>query len=215
MWVFLKWPGFLWYWIKSSWYLLYGIWRIHRLPKNRVTFFGGARVRSDSKHAKCALELSRRCAERRISIITGGGGGIMEAVTCVAFKKTHTLGVGVVGLEEVDGPVSCKEDRIEMLTLSTRKWLLIQYSQAFVFFPGGIGTLNELTEVLTLIWIRELPVMPIVLFDKAYWSHLLEWVNAVPIAGGTVLKEQVSFLIVTDDIDEAFNAIVLGVAQKK
>ena len=146
-----------------------------------------------------------------MSVITGGGPGIMEAANCGAYASSvRTSGVRSIGIE-VDGLQSeqinhCADQIIMVEEFAIRKWLLIHYSSAFVVFPGGCGTLDELFEVTTLIETGFLEKTPIILFGKEYWQTIIDWeINAFKL--GLMLEKDLKPFFVTDDYNEAFNHI--------
>lgn len=185
--------------------LLWGGWKISRLSHPIVTFFGAKRISRDSPYFEQARALAYHLAKCGISIVTGGGPGIMEAANKGARegnKNVRTMGVAVSGLN-VEEPVNPYiTDYVKTDYFYLRKHLLIYYSHAFIIFPGGFGTLDELFEVLTLMQTGKLPKMPIVLIGKEYWSHLLEWV-ARAVQEGTVPAEHAALFKITDDVEEA------------
>ncbi len=134
--------------------LVYGFWRISKLEQPIVSIFGSARLAQDQIYFKQAHDLAQRFIAHDISVLAGGGPGIMEAVTCGAVVhdgtgKGKSIGIGVRGLGEKRS--LCVQEYFELDYFFARKWLLTQYSSAFIVFPGGFGTLDELAEVLTLI----------------------------------------------------------------
>jgi uncharacterized protein (TIGR00730 family) len=193
----------------ESFKMMYGAWKIGKLPKPRVTFFGGSKIQRDSMYAYKAMELARMLVERDISVLTGGGPGIMAAANCsiVSTKGAkRTMGVQVRGLSEIDEKKDCFFELVTMNYFYSRKWLLTNYSVAFVIFPGGFGTLEELAEVSTLIQTKKLRPSPIVLIGKEFWQPLLDWV-ALSLHEGLLKEEDKNLITVTDDIKEAFSIV--------
>lgn len=188
-----------------------GMWKIEKLAPPRVTIFGGAKVLKDSVHAQQAHMLGRMLIERGFSVITGGGPGIMEAANCGAYNKdtvrTHSIGIPVEGVnnEKIN---QCVDTVIPTTHFFIRKWLLMRSAVAFAIFPGGFGTLDELAEVLTLMQTNKLKRFPVVLIDRAYWKHLIEWAHNAA-EQGLIAKEDIALLRVTDDIQEACNWLSL------
>jgi len=121
--------------------MLRGSYRIFALPGPIVTIFGGSRFGQDIVYAKKAHDLAHRFAEGGISVLTGGGSGIMQAASCGArihqCEKGKTLGIGVTTLHEPKN--ECLSDYFQVDYFYARKWLLTQYSSAFVVFPGGLA----------------------------------------------------------------------------
>lgn len=188
---------------------LYGIWKITAVPLPRVTIFGSARLEQDDPYAKQAHQLGGKFIENGISVLTGGGPGIMEAASCGAKAnckgRAISIGIGVKELDEGKNP--CVQEYIELDYFFARKWLLTRYSTAFVVFPGGFGTLDELGEILTLIQTQKLPRVPIVLIGKEYWQLLMKWFQEEGLKHKTISEKDLELFTVTDDIDKAYSII--------
>lgn len=158
-----------------------------------ISIFGSARTKISNPHYKKAVKLSKLCVNNGYGVITGGGPGIMEAGNKGAYKSKE----GSIGLK-IQLPFEAKEnDYIDELVdcryFFTRKVFFLKYSQAFVAFPGGFGTFDELFEVLTLIQTGHMRRVPVVLVGKDYWGGLTEWIE------NTVLGEEKN--ISKDDLD--------------
>lgn len=202
--------GLFFHLLKAVFQIVRGAWHVSKLKAPIVTIFGSARVKQDTLYAQKAHELGKKFADSGISILTGGGPGIMEAASCdlpMGKHKGKSIGIGVVGLEEP--PANCMQDYIELDYFFARKWLLTEYSSGFVIFPGGFGTLDEMAGVLTLIQTKKLKRMPVVLIGKEYWHYFLKWIEKEGLAHGAVLPEELEYFYVTDDLDEAY-CFVLG-----
>lgn len=186
--------------------MVYGAWRISKLHPPIITIFGSSRLKSTTVYAKKAQELGQRFIDANISILTGGGPGIMEAASChTKFgndNKARSIGIGVRGLE--DRPNRCASDYFMLDYFFARKWLLTHYSAGFVIFPGGFGTLDEMAGVLTLIQTKKLKRVPIVLIGQEYWSPFVRWITTEALAHGAVLSEELEYFYVTDNLDDAF-----------
>ena len=195
-----------WHLFHTTVQMLYGSWRISKLPQPIVTIFGGSRLKLTTNYAMQAHDLGRRFVENNISILTGGGPGIMEAASCGAKKdhkgKGRIIGIGVARLGEE--PNKCVDEYFELEYFFSRKWLLTQYSHAFVIFPGGFGTLDELAEVLTLIQTKHLGKVPVLLIGKEYWADLVTWIQKEPLKQGFIDTDDFAFFKVTDDLEDAF-----------
>ena len=128
--------------------LIRGIWKITKVKGPIISIFGGSRLPIDDPYAKQAHKLAQKLVSSNINIMTGGGPGIMQAASCGAVhgKKSTSIGIGVSELGEAKNP--CVKEYFEVNYFSTRKWLLTHYSIAFIVFPGGFGTLDELAEVI-------------------------------------------------------------------
>ena len=164
-----------------------------------VSIFGSARSSREDPNYERARGLARQLGEDGFAIITGGGPGIMEA----ANRGARDAGVPSIGLG-IDLP---REQHLnEWVDLSlefhyffTRKVMFVRYASAFVVFPGGFGTLDELFEAATLRQTEKIRHFPIVLFDSAFWAGLVDWLRD-PVQGeGKVSARDVDLLEVTDD----------------
>lgn len=188
--------------------MMRALWRIRRIRHPIVTIFGGHHMFHDGVYYKQAAVLGERLAAENISMLTGGGSGIMEAIHCgSAAHREHAfhtiLGIGVKGLD--DGPNRCVKSYVEVTTFFARKYLLVYFADAFVVFPGGYGTLDELAEVLTLMQTKKIPAVPIVLIGVEFWSGFLEWLACETVVrSGFAAKEDLKLLVLTDDLDKAF-----------
>lgn len=164
-----------------------------------VTIYGSARVKPlDDLYAQTS-EISRRLGELGFSIITGGGPGIMEA----ANKGAAEAGVKSVGLN-IELPVeqACNAYATKVVTFKhffVRKVMLVKYATAFVIMPGGLGTLDELTEVLTLIQTHKIKPFPVILYDSKFWKGFLEWLRGTVLTRGYVSEEDFDLLRICDD----------------
>ncbi len=150
---------------------------IKKYPKS-VTFFGSSRLTPDSSHYHEAYRLSKRIAtELGYSIITGGGPGIMEAANKGAFdagNKSVGLNINIPHEQHTNDYMN---DSIEFNYFFARKSVLNFAAEAYVFFPGGYGTLDELFGVLTLIQTRKIPRIPVILFGSDFWSPIVKVLN--------------------------------------
>ncbi len=196
--------------IRTTAQLVFGVWKISKLPHPIVTIFGGSRLGQETIYARQAHELAHKLVERHISVITGGGPGIMQAANCGAFEvikknntRARTLGITVSGLGDEKINQCVLDDYIVTDYFFARKWLMINYSVAFAVFPGGFGTLEELSEVLTLMQTKKLPSAPIILIGSAYWRPLLEWLGEYAVRENLVTESEMQLIKVTDDIDLA------------
>lgn len=195
--------------IKSAFQLSYGVYRLSKLSHPIVAVFGGKGAYEGGKYAKWAEQFSAECAQKGMSIVTGGGPGIMEAANCGAFnaakdKKRATLGIGVSGVD-----IGFFNECAPMVNVDyffVRKWLLTHYACAFVLFPGGIGTVDEFFEVLNLMKLKKMKRVPVILIGKAYWQDLLDWYQQAFESEFIAVPPQ-NTLIITDDIHEAVRII--------
>ncbi len=172
-----------------------------------VSIYGSARISAGDELYTQTEEIARRLGEMGFSIVTGGGPGVMEA----ANKGALTAGVTSVGLN-IDLPEKqiCNEYATRSVTFShffVRKVMLVKYAMAFIIMPGGLGTLDELTEILTLMQTKKIKPFPIVLFDGKFWKGFLDWLHSVVLAKGLVSEEDFNLLRVCDDADTAVDIV--------
>jgi len=172
-----------------------------------VTIYGSARIRLDDPLYLQTQEITRRLGELGFSIITGGGPGVMEA----ANKGGLEAGVTSVGLNiELPQEQVCNPYSTKTLTFShffVRKVMLVKYAIAFIIMPGGLGTLDELTEVLTLMQTHKIRPFPVILFDSEFWNGFLDWLKGSAIVRGFISEEDFDHLRVFDHPDEVVEAV--------
>lgn len=193
------------------WQMLYGAWRISYLKPPIVTIFGGSKLKSDDPYFTLAYTIASQCVARNISVLTGGGPGVMEAANCGANKegiilKGKSIGIGVEGLDE--GPNRCSQEYVLLHYFFARKWLLTRFSSAFIVFPGGFGTLDELFEIVTLRQTEKMQLVPIILVGVDYWDSLIEWIKQKPLKHGLLHTNHLDFFIITDDANLILETIV-------
>lgn len=184
---------------------LYGIWKIHQLEHPIISIFGGSRMKPQDTYSQKAHLFAKRLADSGVSVMTGGGPGIMKAASCGAIirgKKLTSIGIGVKELDE--GPNPCVQEYFELNDFAARKFLLTHFSIAFVFFPGGFGTLDELSEIITLTKTKKLPQVPIVLIGTEYWLFFMKWLKEEAMVHGLINQQDLSLFTITDDLEEAF-----------
>jgi uncharacterized protein (TIGR00730 family) len=189
--------------VHAAWQLARGFWKISRLPRPIISIFGGARFPQTDYYAQQAYTLAKMFSDAKIAVLTGGGPGIMEAATRGALK--NTIGIGVRNFEEERNPYV--QEYFAMDSLLPRKWLLTHYSDAYVVFPGGFGTLDEFSEILTLLKTEQIPNIPIILIGKEYWAPLLAWVTEEALRHGLINAQQIRLFVITDDLHEAFKFV--------
>jgi hypothetical protein len=172
-----------------------------------VTIYGSARIKESDELYQQTEEIARRLGELGFSIVTGGGPGVMEAANKGAIKAGVTsVGLNIVlPLEQPFNPYTTKS--ITFNHFYTRKLMLVKYAIAFVFMPGGIGTLDELTEVLNLIQAGKIKPFPVLLFDSAYWKGLLDWLHDSALAKGYISEEDFRLVRVYDSVDEIVEGV--------
>jgi uncharacterized protein (TIGR00730 family) len=167
-----------------------------------VTFFGSARFPEYHEYYKLTQELSARVSALGYTILTGGGPGVMEAANRGAFERGgYSVGCNIVlPIEQMPNPYVHKQ--VTMNHFFVRKVLLVKYSRAFVVMPGGMGTMDELFEALTLIQTGKIKNFPVVLMGTAFWKDLKQLLETF-VAQGTIQASDLDLLLITDSIDEA------------
>nr|MBA2746823.1 TIGR00730 family Rossman fold protein [Flavisolibacter sp.] len=168
--------------------------------------FGSARYKEDHKYYECAREFGKRISQLGFTTMTGGGPGIMEAANRGAFENNgKSVGCNIrLPFEQSHNQYMHKWMTFEYFF--TRKTILIKYSYAFIIMPGGFGTMDELFETLTLIQTKTIHGFPIVMFGTAYYSGLMDVVHMMA-REGTISEEDLSLVLLTDDVGEAMNHI--------
>jgi uncharacterized protein (TIGR00730 family) len=172
-----------------------------------VTIYGSARLKPDDELFAKTAEIAHRLGDLGFSIISGGGPGVMEA----ANKGALEAGVASIGLNiELPEEQLCNPYTTKAITFHhffVRKVMLVKYAIAFVMMPGGLGTLDELTEVLTLMQTHKIKPFPVVLFDSKYWNGFLNWLRSHTLAKGFVSEEDFELLRVCDTPDEVVDTV--------
>ncbi len=178
-----------------------------------VTVFGSARVKPDSPYYAAAREVGAGIARRGFAVITGGGPGIMEAANRGA-NEAGGLSIGCnIELPHEQSPNPYANLSIDFRYFFVRKTMFVKYSEAFVVFPGGFGTMDELFESLTLIQTAKVKRFPVVLYGSQYWSGLLDWVRGTLAVEGMVSDDDLALVQVVDTTDEVC-AIATGGAPR-
>ena len=168
-----------------------------------VSVFGTARIGPNHRQYKSARKLGRLLAEAGYAVITGGGPGIMEA----ANRGCHEAGGLSVGcnielpLEQELNPYV--DLGVEFRYFFVRKTMFVKYADAFVIYPGGFGTLDELFEALTLIQTKRIRDFPVILMGTEYWAGMLDWIKGTLLKEAAIAPQDVDLLRVTDDEAEA------------
>lgn len=172
-----------------------------------VSIYGSARITPDDELYAKTEEIARRLGDLGFTIISGGGPGIMEAANKGALKAGATsVGLNIdLPEEQAVNPYTTKS--ITFRHFFVRKVMLVKYAIAFIIMPGGLGTLDEVTEVLTLMQTHKIKPFPVVLFDSKYWQGFLDWLRNVVLARGMVSEEDFSLLRICDEPDAAIEIV--------
>ena len=171
-----------------------------------VSIFGSARTQESNPYFELAEEIAEKITNKGLGIITGGGGGIMEAGNKGASKgKGRSVGLNIdLPFEQDSNPYIDKDKLINFDYFFVRKLMFVKYSQGFVVLPGGFGTLDELFEALTLIQTHKIGKFPIILVGSEFWEGLIDWIKKVMLAQEKNVSEKDLLLFkLVDTADEA------------
>jgi uncharacterized protein (TIGR00730 family) len=173
-----------------------------------VSIFGSARTHPDDPQYQAAQEVARLLAEAGFAIITGAGPGIMEAA-----NKGAKLGGGQsigcnIELPFEQGANPYVDTLVNFRYFFVRKTMFIKYSVAFIIFPGGFGTLDELFEALTLIQTGKIYQFPVIMFGRHYWAGLIRWIQSRVLSEAKISPGDLDLILLTDDPKEAAHAVI-------
>ena len=173
-----------------------------------IAIFGSARTPANDPDYLAAQETAALLAAQGFAVITGGGPGIMEAANRGAYDAGG-LSIGC----NIELPFEQRPNAYQTLSLTfkyffVRKMMFVKYSLAFVIFPGGFGTFDELFEALTLIQTKKIRNFPIVLFNRGYWQGMLDWLRAEVLAGGKISEADMNMFRVTDSPAEVVEIVL-------
>ena len=168
-----------------------------------ISVFGSARTPADSPEYEAGVRLGQGLVDAGFAVITGGGPGAMEAANKGALEaKGISVGLGIE-LPFEQGLNPYVDIGLNFRYFFVRKMMFVKYAQGFVVLPGGLGTLDELFEALTLVQTQKVTRFPIVLFGSDYWGGLVDWLRDTVIAQGKAAEKDLLLFHVTDDVDEA------------
>jgi uncharacterized protein (TIGR00730 family) len=186
------------------------VWGFDNLADVRdgVSIFGSARTKPDDPHYAAAVETARLLAQAGIPVITGGGPGIMEAANRGALEgRGLSIGCNIeLPFEQGSNPYLTRSLNFKFFFV--RKTMFVKYATAFIVFPGGYGTLDELFEALTLIQTGKVKDFPVILFGREYWKGLTEWLSRTVSGQGKVDAKDLLLFKVTDDPAEATRLVI-------
>ena len=173
-----------------------------------VSVFGSARTAPEDPLYQKAVDTGRLLAEAGFQVLTGGGPGIMEAANKGAqLGGGRSIGCNIeLPFEQDANPYL--DEVIEFRYFFVRKTMFVKYSLAFIIFPGGFGTFDELFEALTLIQTGKINNFPVILFGRAYWAGLVRWLQAKVAVEGKISASDLDLLVITDDPREAVQAVI-------
>lgn len=179
-----------------------------------VSIFGSARTPPDNPMYQAAVETARLLAEAGLAVITGGGPGIMTA----GNQGAHQVGGVSVGLN-IELPFEQSNNAYITIPVDhryffVRKTMFVKYAQAFVIFPGGFGTMDELFEALTLIQTGRISNFPVILFSSQYWSGLLDWLRETMLSEGKISPSDLDLIVITDSPQEVRDLVLKAMQDK-
>lgn len=198
--------------LKVNVQIINGLWKIGKLTQPCVSIFGGSRnFHHEDYYRDVAARAAHLLSHNDISVLTGGGPGIMEGANCGAHELPNgikrTLKIVITGLEHEDMPNPCPGESVTVDNFFARKWLLIDYSMAFIIFPGGLGTMDELSDLMNLMQTGKIKKRTVVLIGTEYWRHykaFFEQAREQSFLSRTVIEP-----VITDDIEYAVKLITL------
>lgn len=181
-----------------------GLQIVRKFPQG-VTIFGSARLPQDNKYCKMAYELGGLLAKNGHAVVTGGGPGIMEAASHGAYEiGGRTIGLNIT-LKHEQFPNPYLTDCVTFEYFFARKVSLAMASKVFVFFPGGFGTMDEISEIMCLMQEEKMPQMPVFLIGKSYWRSLDRLLKKM-LDMGLIAEKDTKIFKITDDITEVVKA---------
>lgn len=174
-----------------------------------VSIFGSARTKPNNPYYELAEEIAKKVTEQGYGVITGGGPGIMEA----ANKGARSGGGRSVGLnielpfEQYSNPYIDADKLINFDYFFVRKVMFMKYAQGFIVLPGGMGTLDEMFEAITLIQTQKIGRFPIILVGKSYWGGLLDWIKSTMLTAKNINPDDLNLITLVDNADDAVKEI--------
>jgi len=172
-----------------------------------VTVFGSARVKEGDEKYDLAREIGRKLAAEGISVVTGGGPGVMEAANRGAFEAGgQSIGLNIeLPFEQKINPYVKKSVTFDYFFV--RKVMLVKYANAFIILPGGFGTMDELFEAITLIQTGKIIPFPMILVGTEYWGGLLDWLKNTMLEHGYIRKQDLQYIQLVDTPEEVITIV--------
>jgi len=176
--------------------------------QHAVNVFGSARLLPSDPYYVQAETLGTLLSQAGLTVITGGGSGIMEAANRGAYQK-GSLSIGLnITLPHEQKPNHYQDISLSFRYFFVRKFMFMKHAIAFAIFPGGYGTLDEMFEALTLIQTQKSEPFPVVLIGKDYWQGLLTWMREVMLTKGCIEKADIDLMVLVDSAEEAARIII-------
>ena len=191
-------------------------YNILRKYHKTVTIFGSARTPEDTKYYDMAVDVAEKLAGHGYAVVSGGGYGIMSAANEGAHIAVQK-GARKAGGESIAFNIKLPHEQhlnpyatesYEFQHFAPRKIVMTLYADAYIYFPGGFGTMDELTEILTLIQTGKTNKAPVILVGRAFWKHFDEFVKEAMISEDTITKEDLDLYTITDDIDNVVKLVL-------
>jgi len=184
-----------------------GFDELSQIPPS-IAIFGSARTKPDDPHYIAAVETARLLAKAGFGIITGGGPGIMEAGNKGA-QEGGNISIGCnIELPFEQGSNPYLDISLDFRYFFVRKTMFVKYAEAFVIFPGGFGTMDELFEALTLIQTKKVNHFPVILYDSKYWAGLINWIRDTMLPSNKVNTDDLGLLMLSDDPREICKIVI-------
>jgi hypothetical protein len=163
-----------------------------------VSIFGSSRLGPGHKYYDDAVDVAKMLADDGFAIITGGGPGVMEGANRGAKKgKAHSVGLNIeIPSEQI--PNQYQDISLSFRYFFIRKLMFIKYAIAYIIFPGGFGTMDELFEALTLAQTKRIKSFPIILYGTEYWKGLIDWMKNTLVSNGTIEREDFALFSIVD-----------------
>jgi uncharacterized protein (TIGR00730 family) len=167
-----------------------------------VTIFGSSRLSAGNKYYDDAVAVAKMLADDGFAIITGGGPGVMEGANRGAKKgKAHSVGLNIEIATE-QHPNKYQDITLSFRYFFIRKLMFIKYAMAYIIFPGGFGTMDELFEALTLAQTKKIQTFPIILYGSKYWKGLIDWMKNTLVPNGAIGREDFALFSIVDTPEE-------------
>ncbi|MDD5085874.1 MAG: TIGR00730 family Rossman fold protein [Candidatus Omnitrophica bacterium] len=172
-----------------------------------VTFFGSHCMKKSDPYYKLARAIARKLADEGFNVITGAGGGAMEAANCGAKEGgAHSIGMNIE-LPSEQKPNRYITDFFSFRYFFCRKVMFLKYAVAFIFMPGGFGTMDEFFESVTLIQTRRMDPFPVILVGKDYWHGMMHWLRQTVLKAGNISEADLSTFRILDKPDDIVREI--------
>ena len=180
-----------------------------------VSIFGSARLPEENPYYEVARTAGRMLGELGVTVITGGGPGIMEAANRGAYEAGGiSVGLNIsLPFEQKANPYLTKDITFDYFFV--RKLSFVRYSRAFIVFPGGFGTMDEFFEILTLMQTMKMDRMPFYIYDSHYWGGLVDWIKNKMLTEACISEEDMDYLPVYDDITELLQQLITDLQKDK